>query len=194
MAFPLDDRAKNAFYRESSFSLVHFKGNVLDSVPQLLDACGYRPLENATLRGPFDEVYWSLQDIEEPEGVVRKAVYFVPGGTVLLDPEMVVGFGYTDVLQRFCAQVGSVAVAAIWERVSETAALATVTPAGVSSRTYLLRGEPNGEQVNMNERLRRSPNPVGLREAIAALSVPVEAVFGEVEAWGLELADGSTGA
>ena len=192
--FPLDDRTRNAFTREASFSLIHFRGNVLEALPQLLDGCGYRPVENATLAGPFEEVYWSLQDAEDPETpTMRKAAYLVPGGTVLMDPEMVIGFSHADVLQQFCVDTGSVAVVALWERVSESALVLTVTSAGVRSRTFLIRGQPEGEQVAPNANLAASPDATGVRQVMASLAIPVDSVFGNVEAWGIELHHGNPG-
>lgn len=190
MAFPLDERTKRAFERPPSFSLIYFRGNVLRALPSLFDACGYRPLGNATL----EEVYWSLEDVEEPSaGVVRKAAYYVPGGTVLLDPEMALGFTNETALQAFLRDAASTAVVALWERVSETAAILVFGPDGLESRTLLIRGEPEGEQVSPRPQLQADATASGLRAAMGGVGLPVEAIFGEVEAWGVELDDGSAG-
>lgn len=191
MAFPLDDRTTRAFERPPSFSFIYFDAQVLGAIPDLLLKCGYRPLGSAQFRAPFQEAYWALEPIEEPDNtIVHKGAFLVTGGTVLLDPEMVIGHSNEEQVRAFCDVHSATATVIIWERVSETVAYLEITPDGRASSTLLIRGEPEGPQVAPRQSLRRKPDPEGLRDALQAAGVPCEEVFGEVDLWALKLDEG----
>jgi len=189
MAFPHDHRTRRLLERERSFSLIFFDGSVHEAIPEFLVACGYRVLARGRIEGPFDEAYEALCDIESPsDGVVHKGGCGLPGGTVLLDPEMVLGFGSEDALRQFCGAHNVCSIVAVWERVSETVACRELDSLGVRSSTFLLRGEPDGDQLRPIEGLQRDPTGAGLVTVLDSLGLPVADMFGDVDiaVWRLE--------
>ena len=69
-----------------------------------------------------------------------------------------------------------------------------VTAVALTTMDILIRGIPEGRQISSREEVVRRPNPDGLREAMEALDLPVSQLFGSIQAWGVELDDGSRGA
>ena len=75
--------------RVPSFSLIYFTGDVYERLPSFLTECGYKILAE----GKREDAFFDLIDVidrVEARTIVSKAAYRVSGGTVLLDPEMVV--------------------------------------------------------------------------------------------------------
>ena len=123
--------------------------------------------------------------------MVLKAYWSSPGLTVLIDSEMVISTNAETQLAAFCAKHGAAAVAAVWERVSETAILTEMTGTGVIRRTWYQQGRPFNSQLDPRPEVERSPDPHGLRVALAAWGAPVDDVFAERDVTVVELSFGA---
>src|SRR5262249_31188855 len=99
------DISASFFFRERSFSLIYFAGISHDAVTELLVRCGYSIIGDTQYNAPFLNVLDSIEGVEGPRNnIIRKAVYRISGGTVLLDPEMVVAFNHAEAIARLCAE------------------------------------------------------------------------------------------
>ena len=90
-------------------------------------------------------------------------------------------------LAAFCAQHGTEALAAVWERASETAMLKEITGSGLARSTWFQHGRPYESQMEPRPEMQDHPDSRGLRAALASCGVPVERVFGESAVTILEL-------
>ena len=89
------------------------------------------------VNAPFLKVINAIEVFEGPHNtIVHKATYQISGGTVLLDPEMVVAFFHAEVVARLCAEYHADAFVAGWERVSEISLRSTSTPAACLQRSF----------------------------------------------------------
>ncbi len=188
MVLPLDDRLRRAFERPPTFSFVHFDGDVQNYILSLLERCGYRPISKTYFRAPFQDAFTALEKVEGPGNtIVKKGCYPVAGGTVLLDPEMIIGVSHAPQLEQFCKQQSVHATVVFWERVSESISHTVIGPEGIESKTFLFRGKPEGEQVKPSTVLLRDPTPKGLIQILAAAGIPVGQVFGDIDVWAFKL-------
>jgi hypothetical protein len=178
--------AESFHARPPSFSLVFFEGDVREAIPSLLAGCGYRLTGGVSERVVAADLYGSMQRWSgRGRLVVRKAVYPVPGFTVLADPELVVTTD-DEALEDFCRANRIGAIAALWERVSKTVLLHEVGPDGSRRRSFWTEGRPEAGQAPHPE-LAARPDADGLQAALARLGIPLRSVWGEVEATVLEL-------
>ncbi len=173
--------------RRESFSLVVFKGAVREHVPAWLRRAGYRQLETRPARAPFDELYETLGAVEGPGNtIVSKAVYELPGFTVLLDPEMVLS-GDEGRIAAFCEQHATAAWGVIWERYSQTVSLTEAEETGVRRRAFWVSGKAEGEQKDPWPPLQAQGTVEGLLASMTAAGLPVDRILGDVDATVLRL-------
>jgi hypothetical protein len=169
--------------REPSFSLVYFTGDVYGHMPEFLKDCNYAVLAERYVQAPFPELFDSIGDIEGLDNsIVYKATYKVPGGTILLDPEMVIR-GRTEELIRFCSKHLVEAFAAIWERYSETVDGRHLSRNGLHSDFTLMSGEFPEPPVNPPADLMSREGADAIKAFLASGGAPLEAVFGTISAW-----------
>jgi hypothetical protein len=177
------DVSATFFFRERSFSLIYFPGAARDAVPALLIRCGYAIIGEAQFHASFLDVLDAIDVVEGPRNnIVRKAAYPISGGSVLLDPEMVVGLGHAEVIVQFCAEHRVDAFVAGWERVSEAVFARHIAAAGVLADVFLIGGAVQGTPVNPPARIIREPGPASLRDFLAAAGAPLDEMFGWVSA------------
>lgn len=169
--------------REPSFSLIYFSGDVLDAMPVLLASCGWAIIAHGQHQGTHAEIVDAIGPVEGPQNsIVYKAVYPVPGGTVLLDPEMVVGVSYAGALARLCAERSVEAIVAIWERYSESISCKHIGAQGVLVDVYLMQGIMGEQPVNPPPSFLDQTGPGCLKAFLASAGAPLEAIFGNVTA------------
>jgi hypothetical protein len=181
-----DDVTADFLARVPSFSLIYFAGDVYEHMPALLIRCGYSIIAESSERGSFFEIVDALGTVQD-QTIVQKAAYPVTGGTVLLDPEMVVGVSPPSTLMPFCAERGVEAVVAIWERVSESVIAKHLTGRGVLMDTCTVAGQPQKPLIDPPRQLTEQPDPYGLRAYLAAVGAPVDEVFGVISVRAFEL-------
>lgn len=173
--------------RASSYSLIAVPGNAEAEIPRFLSAFGYTLLRTGSFSGPFEDLYFGIQEPSGPDNsIVQKAWFNADGHTILLDPEMVFVTG-TAGLSEIARKVGGTVKAAIWERVSESVALVEVGPEGVVRQTWYCQGERSEESINEHPEIAERPDNEGLNAALAAYGLSKTAVFGEVDATLAEL-------
>jgi hypothetical protein len=159
-AQPSSEISASFFFREQSFSLIYFAGMTLDAMPKLLVRCGYSIIDNALYNAPFLKVLDAIEVLDgQRNNIVRKAAYRISGGTVLLDPEMVVAFDHAEVIAQLCAEYRAEAFVAGWERVSETVFAQHIGANGVLADVVLIRGIPQGTPINPPAGIIRAPDP-----------------------------------
>ena len=177
------DISASFFFRERSFSLIYFAGMTDDAVPELLVGCGYSIVGDAQYNAPFVKVLDTINAVEGPRNnIVRKADYRISGGTVLLDPEMVVAFAHAEVVARLCAEYRTDAFVAGWERVSETLFARHIDAKGLLADVVLVRGALQGTPVHPPASIISAPSPASLRDFLAAAGAPPDEMFGSVSA------------
>lgn len=168
------------FFREPSFSFLFFTGNVCDALPKLLANCGYDvTVGHKWYESTFFEISDAIRGIEGPRNVAYKAVYQVPGGMVLLDPEMTVSV-YKDEIIDFCAEHGVEGFVAIWERFSQSILCTHLAPEGVSVDVCVMEGVMQGDAVNAPPSFLNQTDPACLKMFLLAAGVPLDAIFGKV--------------
>ena len=166
-------------FREPSFSFLFFTGNVCDVVPELLANCGYDvTVGHRRSESTFFEISDAIRRIEGPRNIVYKAIYQVPGGMVLLDPEMTVG-SYKDEIIEFCSEHGIEVFVAIWKRFSQSILCAHLAPGGASVDVCVMEGVIQGDAVNPPP---KQTDPACLKMFLVAAGVPLDAIFGKVSA------------
>jgi hypothetical protein len=139
------DISASFLFRDRSFSLIYFAGMTHDAMPDLLVRCGYLIIGEAQYNAPFQEVLNTIEVVERPRNnIVRKAAYRISGGSVLLDPEMVVAFLHAEVVARLCAEHRADAFAAGWERVSKSVFARHIGANGVLADVDLVGGTHQG--------------------------------------------------
>lgn len=177
---PLVDTSTLA--RPASFSFVVFAGDVSSALPQLFSACKYSIDEQVSASGGVAELYEGIREVSgRDNSIVRKAVYFRDGFTVVLDPEMVLATN-TEEIRRFCAANKTCVVSLIWERVSETAQVLELTSTETLRDACYQEGSPVGTPKNAPKALAASPDARGLRESLVELHVPASVLEGHVSA------------
>jgi hypothetical protein len=181
------DAVADSILHPSSFSLIVFRGNLGGAMEALLTRCDYTILREGDARGDPVELGITLEQTDSPKNVVLKAYWASPQMTVLIDPEMVVASGSDEQLAAFCADFGTPAVAAVWERVSSTAILTEIGTEGITRQTWYEQGHALNAQINPRDELAQSPDQHGLRMAMAAAGVDVDEVFAERDVVVLEL-------
>ena len=170
------ERVSSEFlFRVPSFSLIYFSGDVYDHIPTFLTRLGYSIVGRGNLEGEFPSVIDAL-GIGGKRTVVHKAAYRVTGGTVLLDPEMVVGL--SKLVGEFCAGHSVEAVVSIWERVSETVIARRRSGDAVLSEFHSIGGRVIKPPTNVPKDLVDQPGPLALKAFLATAGVPVDEVFG----------------
>lgn len=123
------------FERSPSFSFVAFPGDMRSELPGFLSECHYELLRTGSFSGPFEDLYEGLRQPTGPGNtIVQKAWFQGAGHTILLDPEMVLIVTAIDELSKMSAKARGKVKAAIWERGSETVALAEIGAEGVIRR------------------------------------------------------------
>lgn len=181
------ERLVRMFERPPSFSLVAFPGDVSADIPDLLSACKYVLRRTGSYRGGFAELYAGLgQPSSANNSIVQKAWYRAAGHTILLDPEMVL-ITETAQLSRVSEKAGAAVVVAIWERASETVALAEFGRRGLVRQSWYCQGTPSQEQIDSHPEIVERPNSDGLKAALAGYGLHEDAVFGQVDATVVEL-------
>lgn len=182
-----EHRLMRLFERPPSFSLVFFDGDLTAQLPDLLEKCGYRILGTAQATGPLLALNAEMSDPQGPNNSIVFKGFFKAGNfTVLIEPEMVL-FAASDQLSGFCEQYSTRAVAAIWERASESAGLVEYDNRGVTRQTWFSQGVPTGEQIDPHLHIVERPNSEGLKAALQELGIPVQQVFGQVDVAVLQL-------
>jgi len=183
------DVSASFFFRERSFSLIYFAGLTHDAMPDLLVRCGYSIISEAQYNAPFlevidvlDEVIDVLDEGPHDNNIVRKAAYQIPGGRVLLDPEMVVAIGHPEVIAQLCAAHRANAFVAIWERVSESVIAQHIDANGVRAHVVLTGGILQDTPINPPAAIIKEPSPTGLGDFLAAAGAPLDEMFGSVSA------------
>jgi hypothetical protein len=177
------DASAEFFFREPSFSLIYFPDAARDAIPALLIRCGYSIIGEAQYQAPFPDLVAVADIVEGPRNsIVRKAVYAISGGSVLLDPEMVVGLNHADVVAGFCTEHRADAFVAVWERVSETVLARHIAAGGVLADVLLIRGVPQGNPLDPPPGIIREPGPASLKAFLAAAGAPLGEMFGQVSA------------
>jgi hypothetical protein len=174
-----DERTFRFLARVPSFSLIYFTGDVHEQIQTLLTSLGYSIVGQASDHGPFFQVLDGL-GTDENRTIVHKAAYRVTGGTVLLDPEMVVGISRTEVVDRFCEEHEVEAIVAIWERYSETVIAARRSGQGPLVDAFFVRKRPQKLPMNAPPSLIEQPGPGSLRAFLAAAGAPVGELFGTI--------------
>ena len=173
--------------RVPSFSIIYFTGDVYEQVPTFLTRWGYSILSQASHRDSFFAVFDALGR-SGSRSILHKATYRAAGGTVLLDPEMVMGVSRGELLDQFCAEQKVEALVAIWERVSETVIAQRRSGQGVLVDVCYVRGEPQIPPINAPQELVERPGPFALKAFLAAAAAPVGEVFGTISVWTFRLA------
>jgi hypothetical protein len=178
------DTSASFLFRDRSFSLIYFAGMAHDAMPDLLVRCGYSIIGEAQYNASFQEVLNTIEVVEGPrKNIVRKAAYRISGGSLLLDPEMVVAFVHAGVIARLCAEYRAAdAFVACWERVSETVIARHIAANGVLANVVLIRGTLQGRQINPPAGIISAPSPASLRDYLAAAGAPTDEMFGSVSA------------
>jgi hypothetical protein len=172
----------------SSFSVVAFAGDHRMYIPGLLAECDYVLLRQGTGHGtPV-----GLRDALRPgpgtdRSIVLKAFWSSADMTVLIDPEMVLAFLNEDQIVAFCRERATRAVAAVWERVSESAILVEFDGSGKTRHTCYVGRVPEGDQREPRAEMVESPDQHGLRRALGACGFSEEQLFAEAEVTVLEL-------
>jgi len=160
--------------REPSFSFLYFTGDVYEFIPGFLASCGYLVVAQGHCEAGFCDIYDAIGRMEGPRNsIVRKAAYRVPGGTVLLDPEMAVAGAHAKQIVRFCAEHHIEAFVAIWERYSQT----------IIGRHIGANGAVQGTLINPPPSLMNHTDPAPLKAFLAAASVPLDQIFATLSAW-----------
>jgi hypothetical protein len=135
------------------------------------------------VNAPFLKVINAIEVFEGPHNnIVHKAAYQISGGTVLLDPEMVVAFFHAEVVARLCAEYRADAFVAGWERVSETIFAQHIDASGVRAKVVLILGTPQGTPINPPAGIVSAPSPARLRDYLTAAGAPRDEMFGSVSA------------
>jgi hypothetical protein len=164
--------------RERSFALVYWTGDVYEHLPSFLQSCGYKILGDRLLTAPFLKVVDEVEDRKLPHGgVVLKAAYQVPGGTVVLDPEM--AFDAHEIT-GFCSVHHVEAFVAVWERFSQTTIAQHVTADGIRV-DYVEQERAVIRNVGRREVLERVSSG-GAKAILIEGGAQLEAVFGTVSA------------
>src|SRR5262249_8057356 len=127
----------------------------------------------------FNEVYDVVSTREEATDIVYKALYQVPGFTVLMDPEQVLIVD--ESLPALCSSQSTRAVAVLWERYSETVMARDVRPSGEDREIHFEKGKTVTARGEWPE-LKESASPDDLKSFLDTCGVPVGAVFGDVAA------------
>ncbi|HEV8015660.1 MAG TPA: hypothetical protein VGP48_09005 [Stellaceae bacterium] len=162
----------------------------MNFVPALLANCGYSIVEQTRYRSDFDDVT-HIASQSPSRTLVYKAVYSVSHGTVLLDPEMVVGIANDQRIMQFCTEHRTRAVVAIWERVSQSVIAREITPQGVQVDLIVVEGKAQ-KALNPPPSLLREPSPARLKEFLASGGAPLDEVFGTISAPILKLDEQAT--
>jgi hypothetical protein len=166
------DTGWSFFERPVSFSLVIFSGDQVTHLDEYLGACKYQILEKETVEGLPTEIYAGLPAPTGPRNsVVFKAAYSADGYTVLFDPEMVLATQRGE-LGRFCSAHGARILCAIWERVSQTAALVEVSATGLVRDVWYQAGKETQPPQNPPAALTGSRDSTGLLNSLGELGVP----------------------
>lgn len=185
-----ESRLVRMFERPPSFSLVAIPGDVRSELPDFLSACHYELRGTGSFSGPFEDLYEGLGNPARPDNtMVQKAWFLAAGHTILLDPEMVL-IAATDELSQMAAKADGKVKAAIWERGSETVALAEIGPEGVIRQTWYCEGEATEEATiggGGHTELNESPDSTGLKAALASYGLHEGALFGDIDATVVEL-------
>jgi hypothetical protein len=177
-----DDERTNAFLESvPSFSLIYFTGDVYEQIPAFLIQWGYSILGQADQQGSFLQVFNALGRVGN-QRIVHKAVYRVAGGTVLLDPEMVMGVSRGDLMDQFCSEHEVETVVAIWERVSETVIAVRRSGQALLVDACFVRGEPQKPLINAPPDLVQQPSPASLKSFLVSIGAPVGQIFGSISA------------
>lgn len=170
------------FFREPSFSFLFFTKNVSDALPDLLENCGYDvTVGYRQYESTFFEMSDAIRRIEGPRNVAYKAIYQVPDGMVLLDPEMTVSMCKDEIIE-FCSEHGVQVFVAIWERFSQSILCRHLAPEGVVVDVCVMEGVVQGDAVNPPHSFLDQTDPACLKMFLAAAGVPVDAIFGNVSA------------
>ena len=183
-------RLVRMFERPPSFSLVAFSGDIRSELPALLSACNYEVRRSGSFNGSFQELYEGLGRPSGPNStIVQKAWFLAAGHTILLDPEMVL-ITETAQLSQMADKACGTVKAAIWERGSETVALAELGSEGVIRQTWYCQGEATEEAMiggGGHQEISERPDSDGLKAALSGYGLHEDALFGEVEATVVEL-------
>lgn len=166
--------------RDASVSLVVFRGEIEAPLHDWILHNGWRLVERAPLRAPFAELYARVchqRKIGPKAWEVIKATYQVAGVTVLLDPEMVV-LANEEGIMELCRRTSSIAIGAVWERVSRSVSIVELSSGGVIHRSSWCGGEQDPTRE-----LAPWPHVTGtgtddLVATLRASSFPVDAIFG----------------
>ncbi len=177
-----------------SFSLLLFRGDVVDELPSLITEAGYRVSSTREIEGAFEAVYSEVR--LEGGAVTRKGVYETPGFTAFMDPDWKIQ-EKKEVLKRFCRKVGSDAVTAVWSRETGSVIYGLLDGDGVKERLALIQGrapviEPLFLCSGVHRELhsvptRRSPDPSILTSLIRRHGLDPTILFGEIECVVLEV-------
>ena len=136
-------RMSKMFERAPSFSLIIFAGDCSAAIPELLGACKYTQRSVTTTRGNLSQLYVSVEGHSGPNNsIVRKGACVAEGFTILLDPEMLVGTS-SNQMGTFCREQETMALAVIWERVSETVMATEYSATGITRETHYTQGIPD---------------------------------------------------
>jgi hypothetical protein len=182
------DVSASFFFSERSFSLIYFANMTHNAIPELLVRCGYSIIGDTQYDAPFLNVLDSIEAVEGPHNnIVRKAAYGISGGTVLLDPEMVVALNHAEVIARLCAEYRADAFVAVWERVSATVLAKHIGANGVVANVVLVKGTPQDTSINPPAGIISAPGPASLRDFLATAGARPEEIFGSVSARLLKL-------
>ncbi|MGV8082307.1 MAG: hypothetical protein AB2L09_01545 [Coriobacteriia bacterium] len=172
----------------SSFSFVVFDGDCQSDMPQLLEACGYKLLRAGTATGTPSYLHVNLGRVSGADPtVVLKAHRSTPAMTVLFDPEMLIPTLHERELADFCHSRSTSAKAALWEPLSETAALMEFTSEGICRQTWCQGGRPTDEQRNPHPEILSLPNDQGIRSALKAAGIAVDSLFSPAQVRVVEL-------
>lgn len=181
------ERVSQMFERSPSFSIVAIPGDLSSYLPEFLSACNYQVLRTDRFAGEFGELYGELNQLNGADNsIVQKAWYFAAGHTILIEPEMVL-ITEVDQLSSLSAKAGAAVVAAIWERVSESVALAEFGPQGIVRQSWYCQGALTSEEINGYLELARQPDCDGLKAALSGYGLSAAALFGYVDAAVVEL-------
>jgi hypothetical protein len=164
--------------RHPSFSLIYFTRDVFAQVPELLRV-HYSIVSADEYQATFFQAMDELSRGFGKEACVHKAVYRVPRGTVLVDPEMVVG-AFSGDLAQFCTLHATDALVAIWERYSQSMSAIHVSGSGVQAEVVTQESKLKTSSENAPRYLFEAPGPESLARFLADAGAPTDEVFGNI--------------
>lgn len=181
-------RLVQMFERPPSFSIIAFPGDISAELTEFLSKCGYQVRRTGSFFGPFEDLYDGLGQPTGPNNsIVQKAWFQAAGHTILVDPQMVLITSEAELVQM-AARTGGEVKAAIWERASETVALAEIGPEGIIRQSWFCQGEITKEAtIGDHEKIKAKPDSEGLKAALAGYGLHGDALFGQVDATVVEL-------